>query len=100
MTRLCDEGKLLVPTGWTALPSYIGQSSGWKIAECIRFLGDQGLYILGLLVFKDPHIKELFLDLLQILDKMISHDISDHDLKAQHKALVLVLAKLEGHNIT
>ena len=96
VTRLSDESKLLVPTGWTSLPGYIGQASGWKIAECIRFLGDQGLYILGLLIFNDVEIKKVFMDMVQTLNLMLEYDNDDRQLRGYHAQLVVVLSKLEG----
>ena len=80
ITSLCDDGILRGRSNWTTIPNYMGNTSGWKIAECIAFLDDQGLYLFGLLEFNEPMYKPVFLSLLKTLKEMLTFDVTKRSL--------------------
>ena len=65
----------------------MGNTSGWKIAECVAFLDDQGLYLFGLLEFNEPTYKILFISLLNVLKHMLMFDVSKRTLTSLQKDL-------------
>lgn len=73
----------------------MGEAHKWKMAETIAFLDDQGKYKFNLLRFNEPVYRELFNAVNNILAAVISHKITDADLRRKESALRLALQALE-----
>lgn len=82
VTQLLESGMLKVRRGWTRINDYVGNPSGWKIAECVAMLDDQGIYIISLLEFHDPSYKDMFVKFFRMLQNLLRHDISDVQLES------------------
>ena len=81
VTELLESGSLKVRSGWTRINDYVGNPAGWKIAECVAMVDDQGIYIFSLLQFNNTSYKEMFVKFFKLLQNILRHDISDVELE-------------------
>lgn len=93
--ELAESTDCKVRSDWTRVPEYMGEAHKWKLAECIAFLDDQGLYKLNLLRFEDPAYRSDFNLVNTILAKIITHDITDRELTLKDVELRNALGVLE-----
>ena len=73
----------------------MGEAHKWKLAESIAFLDDQGIYKFNLMRFQDPEYRIAFNRILHIVATIITHDITDAELRQKDTELKEALNALE-----
>ena len=93
--KIAEGHECKVRSDWTKVPAYMGEAHKWKLAESIAFLDDQGIYKFSLLSFTEESYRPIFMRLLKLIAKIITHDITDGELQRKDDELRYALNELE-----